>query len=154
MLLAGQQAASSVLYTTSCKHILALLRVGEIIVRNMLIWLKLLIIKLLLLHLVGFLYCCINDARSHEHQIYNSLFFNQRCRPSSSLYTLTYVHNTCHKLYINLNTPTSLSDKSPSSGWRRKKGIIDINRRMSNFTYTIFKVYTYLLHGAESFLRS
>jgi len=29
-----QQAASSVLYTTSCKHSLALLRMGEIIARN------------------------------------------------------------------------------------------------------------------------
>ena len=29
------QAAPSVLYTTSCKHSLALLRMGEIIVRNM-----------------------------------------------------------------------------------------------------------------------
>jgi len=32
-----QQASSSVLYTTSCKHSLMLLRVGEIIARNMLI---------------------------------------------------------------------------------------------------------------------
>jgi len=38
-----QQAASSVLYTTSRKHSLMLLRMGEIIVRNMLSWLKLLI---------------------------------------------------------------------------------------------------------------
>jgi len=30
------QAASSVLYTTSCKHSLVLLRMGEIIARNML----------------------------------------------------------------------------------------------------------------------
>jgi len=62
------QAASSVHCTTSCKHSLALLMVGEIIVRNMLSWLKLLI-KLLLLHLVGCLYYCISDARSHKHQI-------------------------------------------------------------------------------------
>ena len=41
---------------------------GEIIARNMLSWFKLLI-KLLLLHLVGCLYYCINDARSHKHQI-------------------------------------------------------------------------------------
>ena len=53
-----QQAASSVLYTTICKHSLVLLRMGEIIARNMLSWLKLLI-KLLLLHLVGCLYYCI-----------------------------------------------------------------------------------------------
>ena len=46
-----------------------LLRMGEIIARNMLSWLKLLI-KLLLLHLVGRLYYCINDARSHKHQKY------------------------------------------------------------------------------------
>jgi len=69
MLPAGyQQAASSVLYTTSCKHSLVFLRMDEIIARNMLSWLKLLI-KLLLLHLVGCLYYCISDARSHKHQI-------------------------------------------------------------------------------------
>jgi len=39
---------------------------GETIARNMLSWLKL-SIKLLLLHLVGCLYCCVNDARSHKH---------------------------------------------------------------------------------------
>jgi len=38
-----QPAASSVHYTTSCKHSLVLLRVGEIIARNMLSWLKLFI---------------------------------------------------------------------------------------------------------------
>jgi len=46
-------------YTTSCKQSLVLLRMGEIIARNMLNWLKLLI-KLLLLHLVGCLYYCVN----------------------------------------------------------------------------------------------
>ena len=62
-----QQAASSAHYTTSCKHSLVLLRMGEIIARNMLSWLWLLI-KLLLLHLVACLYYCISDARSHKHQ--------------------------------------------------------------------------------------
>ena len=38
-----QQATSSVHYTISCKHSLVLLRMGEIIARNMLSWLKLLI---------------------------------------------------------------------------------------------------------------
>ena len=47
-------------YTTSCKHSLVLLKVGEII--N----------KLLLLHLVGYLCYCIRDVRSHEHQISRS----------------------------------------------------------------------------------
>ena len=42
---------------------------GEIIARNMLNRLKLLI-KLLLLHLVGCLCYCISDARSHKHQNY------------------------------------------------------------------------------------
>jgi len=41
-------AASSVYYTTSCKHSLVLLRMGEIIPRNMLSWLELLINR----------YCC------------------------------------------------------------------------------------------------
>jgi len=55
------------LYTTSCKHSLVLLKMGEIIARNLLSWLKLLI-KLLLLRLVGCLYYCISDVRSHKHQ--------------------------------------------------------------------------------------
>jgi len=38
-----QQATSSVHYTANCKHSLVLLRMGEIIARNMLSWLKLLI---------------------------------------------------------------------------------------------------------------
>jgi hypothetical protein len=50
-------AASSVHYTTSCKHSLVFLRMGEIIAWNMLRSLKLLI-KLLLLHLFGSLYYC------------------------------------------------------------------------------------------------
>ena len=65
------QAAPSVLYTTSCKHSLALLRMDEIIARNMLSWLKLLL-KLLLLHLNGCLYYCISDARSYKPQIHCS----------------------------------------------------------------------------------
>jgi len=61
------QASSPVLYTPSCKHSLVLLRMGEIIAPNMFSRLKLLI-KLLLLHLVSYLYYCINDARLHKHQ--------------------------------------------------------------------------------------
>jgi hypothetical protein len=34
----GQQAASPLLYTTRCKHILVRLMMGEIIARNMLSW--------------------------------------------------------------------------------------------------------------------
>ena len=45
----GRPAASSVHYTTSCKHSLALPRMGEIIARNRLSWLKLLVNR----------YCCI-----------------------------------------------------------------------------------------------
>ena len=61
-------AAPSVHYIRSCKHSLVLLRMGEIIARNMLSWLKLLI-KLLLLHLIGCLYYCISDARSHTSKV-------------------------------------------------------------------------------------
>ena len=60
-------------FTTSCKHSLVLLRMGEIIARNLLSWLKLLI-KLLLLHLVGCLYYCSNDARSHKRQTEKNTF--------------------------------------------------------------------------------
>ena len=62
-----------VYYTASCKHSLVLLRMGEIIARNILRWLKLLI-KLLLLRIVGCLYYCISDGRSHTHQIFCSYF--------------------------------------------------------------------------------
>ena len=50
-----QPAASSVHYTTSCKHSLALPRMGEIIARNMFELIEI-INKPLLLHLVGYLY--------------------------------------------------------------------------------------------------
>jgi len=62
-----QLTASSVLYTTSCKHSLLLLRMGEIIARNMVSWLKFLI-KLLLLHLVGCLYYCLFHIHSVRHE--------------------------------------------------------------------------------------
>jgi len=42
-------ATSWVHYTTSCKHSLVLLKMGEIIARNMLSWLELLVNR----------YCCI-----------------------------------------------------------------------------------------------
>jgi len=65
------------LYTTSCKRSLVLLRMGEIIAWNMLSWLKLLI-TLSLLYLVGCL-CYYSGAWSHKHQIegrvYDPLLF-------------------------------------------------------------------------------
>ena len=61
-----QQASSSVHYTTSCKHSLVFLRMDEIIGRNMLSWLKLLI-KLLLLHLVGCLYYYIFNTNFRQY---------------------------------------------------------------------------------------
>jgi len=87
-----QQAASSVHYTTSCKHSLVLLRMGEIIARNMLSWLKLLI-KLLLLHLVGCFHYCINDARSHEHQIFQKLAVKLEAKKPTT-------EGSCLSLYI------------------------------------------------------
>jgi len=65
----------------SCKHSLLLLRMGEIIARNMLNLLKLLI-KLLLLHLVGCLCYCINDARSQKHQIRVFYIFRKKKKKS------------------------------------------------------------------------
>jgi len=62
-----QQATSSVHYTTSCKHSLVLLRMGEIIARNMLNLFEI-TNKLSLLHLVGGLYYYINDAQSRKHK--------------------------------------------------------------------------------------
>ena len=68
-----QQVTSSVLYTTSWKHSLVLLRMDKIIARNMLSWFKLLI-KLLLSHLVCYLCCCINDVQLHKHETVNISF--------------------------------------------------------------------------------
>ena len=62
---------------------------GEIIARNMLSRLKLLI-KLLLLRLVGCLYYCISDARSHKHQSQ---------RPSLTLTNSVFAHRVY--LYIS-----------------------------------------------------
>jgi len=78
-----QQAASPVLYTTSCKHSLVLLRMGENIARNILRWLKLLI-KLLLLQLVGCVCYHINYARSHKHQTADGGWIG--CRNSSLIF--------------------------------------------------------------------
>jgi len=88
-----QQAASSVHYTVSCKHNLVLLRIGKIIAWNMLSWLKLLI-KLLLLHLVGCLYYCISDARSHKHQTLEDI---QKIR----IYTVSYVILSIKQNFLN-----------------------------------------------------
>jgi len=85
MLPAGhQQAALSVHYITSCKHSLVLLRMGKIIARNMLSWLKLLI-KLLLLRLVGCLYYWISDAWSHKYQIEFIVVWHGTCSIPGSL---------------------------------------------------------------------
>ena len=72
-----QQAASSVLYTTSRKHSLVLLWMGEIIVRNTFSWLKLLI-RLLLLHLVGCSYYlyqwCMVTQTSNRTNLYYTVW--------------------------------------------------------------------------------
>jgi len=60
-------ATSSVYYTTSCKHSLVLLRMGEIIARNMLSWLELLINR----------YCCIYLIYINEHFILSRNVSNQ-----------------------------------------------------------------------------
>ena len=57
----------------------------------MLSWLKLLI-KLLLLHLVGCLYYCISDARSHKHQIDISCAWRLNVENSMRSYTRNGVH--------------------------------------------------------------
>ena len=69
-----QPAASWVHYTTSCKHSLMLLRMGEIIAPKhvQLIWIM---NKPLLLHLVS-LYHCISDVWSYKHQIENEWMNN------------------------------------------------------------------------------
>ena len=52
-----RQATSWVYYTTSCKHSLVLLKMGEIIARNMLSWLKLLINRYCCIYLVVYITC-------------------------------------------------------------------------------------------------
>jgi hypothetical protein len=60
-----EQAASSVHYNTSCKHSLVLLRKGEIIDRNMLSWLKLLINCYWCIHLV--VYIIVSVMHGHTN---------------------------------------------------------------------------------------
>ena len=85
-----QQAASSVHYTTSCKYNLVLLRMGEIIARNMLGWLKLLI-KLLLLHLVGCLY--------YWSPVSLALYKNKQGQVLhlKKLHIYIYIYTGCHR---------------------------------------------------------
>jgi hypothetical protein len=52
-----------------------LLRMGENITQNMQRWFKN-INKRKLLHLVGYLHHCINDARSHKHQVKKKICSN------------------------------------------------------------------------------
>ena len=80
-----QQAATLVHYTASWKHSLVFLRMGEIIARNTLSWLPLLI-KLLLLYLVGCLYYWTNEARLHKHQTWVVI------TNAHAWYCLFYVH--------------------------------------------------------------
>ena len=75
---------------------------GEIIARNMLSWLKLLI-KLLLLHLVGCLCYCINDARSDKHRslitCFVRSFYGMFCKYVLELFLLRFlIVGLCFKI--------------------------------------------------------
>ena len=94
-----QQATSSVLCTTSCKHSLVLLRMSEIITGNMLSWFKILI-TLLLLHLVGCLCYFINDTRSHKHQI---LFKVSNTLCSITLCVMLHYNDEAYKFFDPCN---------------------------------------------------
>ena len=86
-----RQTASSALYTTRCKHSLVLLRLGEIIARNMLNWLKLLI-KLSLLHLVGCLCYC---TRTIFHKVLRWIVNWWECGRKSSCPSLLWYFHMC-----------------------------------------------------------
>ena len=94
-----KQETSSLLYTTGCKHSLALPRMGEIVARNVFSWLKLLII-LLLLCLVGCLYYCIIDALLHKHQKHTNT-------STESLIKTTHFHS-CLLAYLLLGAESFL----------------------------------------------
>ena len=61
-------ATSWVHYATSCKQNLVLVKMGEIIARNMLSWLELLIIRYCCIYLVVYI-ISFSDERSSKHQI-------------------------------------------------------------------------------------
>ena len=86
------------------------LRVGEIIAPNMLSWLKLWI-KLLFLHLVGCLYYCISDARSHKHQIqsYSMTYFEGR---------IVYQHGPNIRYSVDTCFMNIILLKTSLLGWR------------------------------------
>jgi hypothetical protein len=62
-------------YTTSCKHSLVLLKMSEIIVRNMLSWLDLLINRYCCIYLVVYI-ICVNDAWSNKYQTLTHLLLS------------------------------------------------------------------------------
>ena len=106
-----QQAASLVLYTTSCKESLVLLRMGEIIAQNMLTWLKLLIIIVAFRWLFILLYqwCMVTQTSNIYIYIYcsdqqkitleNSKLKNSRFGWGASQYLP--VHLNYHPIIIN-----------------------------------------------------
>jgi len=102
----------TLLYNTSCKHSLVLLRMGEIIARNMLSWLKLLI-KWLLLQLGGCFYYCIDDALSHEQKTHkiNKLFLliSQYSQAKGILYV--------RKMYVGRKTKNTAQKKKAEDEW-------------------------------------
>jgi len=117
-LLSCIQAASSVLYTTSCKHRLVLLRMGEIIARNMLSWLKLLI-KVLLLHLVGCLYYTrsTKTVLSLDGAVHGTIQ-TVHTTYAAALRTTTRLETRCRKPHAATLTPSV-----PDDGLMRPKHV-------------------------------
>jgi len=85
----------------------------------MLSWLNLLFIKLLLLHLVGCLHCCIRDARPHKHHIF--LEIRRWCNtPPHYLWGLTVVLNRIwSQSWISI---FAWSRSDIHTGWQSNRG--------------------------------
>ena len=109
-------ATSSVHCTTNCKRSLVLLKMGEIIARNMLSWLELLINRYCCIYLAVYI-ICINDVRSSKYRFVLFQRVKARCyvRNNSSVRLVLkfrYVHST------NLQTP-----RDPTHSQRHKPQI-------------------------------
>ena len=123
-----QPAASSVHCTTSCKHSLVLLRMGEINARNMLSWLTLLINCYCFICLV--VYIIAQNYTSQQGVNYPTKHNNKTQYNILLLYTTTYfgrpVQPTSGRCRINKNI-----SHLPADGWSgRPKNFAVHNKRL------------------------
>jgi len=144
MLPAGhQQAASSVHYTTSCKHSLVLLRMGEIIARNMLSWFKLLIKLLFLLLFWLFILFFHNLFIS----VRRCTCFRRVFRPSSGAQNCTYSVRYWSDKYLRLYAQFSAPGDGRKTRLRHVERLTEINKLWNVASCWLYSENKLAMHG-------